>query len=84
MASRNKAKNKKKTNVNQLPKSPDYKQAEQAMLRSNVLGLLNGQSRVQEVLRGAFGAPRLRRGGTSVYGYDVKKPKGDPGWKNYR
>ncbi len=69
--------------ASKLPRSPDYRMAQQSLVRSNVLQLLQDQSRVQEVLRGAFGSPQIRRGGTSVYGYAVKKPKGDPGWKNY-
>jgi hypothetical protein len=76
-------KKKKASSVSKLPKSPDYKQAKQSIVRSRVLGLLNEQNRVQQVLQGAFGPPTLRRGGTGVYGYDIRKPKGDPGWKDY-
>lgn len=68
--------------ASKLPKSPEYKQAQQSIVRGNLLGVLGNQSRLQEVLRGAFGPPKLRRGGTNAYGYAIKKPKGDAGWKN--
>lgn len=71
----------KKKRVKQLPRSPDYKLAQQSLVQSSVLSLLSDQSRTQGVLRGAFGAPRLRSSGAAG-NYNIKKPKGDKGWKN--
>ena len=78
------AKKKKKVDDSRkLPRSPEYKMAQQSLVRSNVLNLVGEQGRVQEVLRGTLGMRKLRSAGTSMFGYGIRKPKGDKGWKKY-
>lgn len=79
-----KKRRKKATDATKLPRSPDYRAAQQSLVQSNILQLLGEQTRTQSVLRGAFGGVTLRRtGGSSLYGYGIKKPTGDPGWRKY-
>lgn len=68
--------------ASKLPKNPAQRAASVQQARGYLSTALSSQSRLQTVLRGAFGPPKLRRGGTNIYGYEVKKMKGEPGWRN--
>ena len=70
------------TDAQKLPKSAAQKAAGIAQSRGRLSGVLSDQSRLQTVLRGAFGPPRLRQGGTNAYGYEIKKPKADKGYRS--